>query len=87
MGDSIGLARVFLSAFVLAVCIFIMNTVVDGLRPYAEAQTAGTAAAKGTEWLNISVEYFALAGLFVIVFGTVAYTVHRNAVESRPPRR
>jgi hypothetical protein len=78
MGDSIGLARVFLSAFVLAVCAFLLNTVHDKLAPYAEVQTSGTAAAKGTEWLNIGFEYFVLVGLITIVFGTVAYTVYRN---------
>lgn len=85
MGDSIGLSKVFLSAFVLAVCAFLLNTVHSKLAPVAESQTAGTDMAKGTEWLNIGFEYFVLAGLVVIVFGTVAYTVYTNrGVAPRP---
>lgn len=84
MGDSIGLARVFLSAFVLAVCAFMLNTVLSKLSPYAESQTAGTAGAQGTQWLGTAFEYFPLAGLVVIVFGTVAYTVYRNRMVTRP---
>lgn len=85
MGDSIGLARVFLSAFVLAVCAFILNTVHTKLAPIAGSQTAGTSMAKGTQWLDTIFVYFVLAGLVVIVFGTVAYTVYRNRGVT-PPR-
>jgi hypothetical protein len=82
MGDSIGLSRTILSVAVLAVMVFLVTTVIGKLQPHAESQTAGTSFAKGTAWLNTGVEYFALSGLLIVLFGSVAYAVYTNQVRT-----
>jgi len=83
-GQSMGIARLFLSLLVGAVLFWIVKEVTTPLFAHIEGQTAqGSKAAEGTTYLQQGVDFLPIAFLLIAFFGLIAYSVFAREVIGR----
>lgn len=78
--QAIGILRMFLSLFVGAIVIWIVNLTTSPLFEVSEPRTDDQVSSQGADWLQQGLDYLPVLFLGIAFFGLIAYSVYRREV-------